>query len=418
MMLHMISRSSSCSKYHPLHQAGCIKTLQLPSTQIHCVTNRSPCKKYSIKCPQSSINITNNVRNREDISSRNCKQFNKYRCFLTLQDGYEPKHIYNNYSTSFRDVFFRNLISFYRLTRPYTWTGTVIAITSVSFLPIQNLADLTPTFFMGILKALVPAVLMNIYVVTLNQLYDVEIDKVNKPDLPLASGDFSRGTGIAIALISSLTSLTMGVMFRSPPLLLALIIWFLLGSAYSIQLPFLRWKGHPFLAPFSMMILMGLVYQLLFFIHIQKYMLARPVVITKPLVFATAFMCVLSFANGLLKDVPDVDGDRKFDIQTLSVIVGRERVFWLCVSMMLTAYGAAILVGASSSFPLSKLVTVICHSILAFILWLRAKTVDLSSNASTLSFYMFIWKVSDSSLFFFFFFLLNWIILAKPRKNL
>ncbi|KAH9715675.1 homogentisate phytyltransferase 1 [Citrus sinensis] len=330
-MLHMISRSSFCSKYHPLHQAGCIKTLQLPSTQIHCVTNRSPCKKYSIKCPQSSINITNNVRNREDISSRNCKQFNKYRCFLTLQDGYEPKHLYNNYSTSFRDVFFKNLISFYRLTRPYTWTGTVIAITSVSFLPIQNLADLTPTFFMGILKALVPAVLMNIYVVTLNQLYDVEIDKVNKPDLPLASGDFSRGTGIAIALISSLT------------------------------LPFLRWKGHPFLAPFSMMILMGLVYQLLFFIHIQKYMLARPVVITKPLVFATAFMCVLSFANGLLKDVPDVDGDRKFDIQTLSVIVGRERV--------------------------------ICHSILAFILWLRAKTVDLSSNASTLSFYMFIWKV-------------------------
>ncbi|KDO40230.1 hypothetical protein CISIN_1g047278mg, partial [Citrus sinensis] len=247
-------------------------------------------------------------------------------------------------------------------------------------------------------QALVPAVLMNIYVVTLNQLYDVEIDKVNKPDLPLASGDFSRGTGIAIALISSLTSLTMGVMFRSPPLLLALIIWFLLGSAYSIQLPFLRWKGHPFLAPFSMMILMGLVYQLLFFIHIQKYMLARPVVITKPLVFATAFMCVLSFANGLLKDVPDVDGDRKFDIQTLSVIVGRERVFWLCVSMMLTAYGAAILVGASSSFPLSKLVTVICHSILAFILWLRAKTVDLSSNASTLSFYMFIWKTQLVSL--------------------
>ncbi|KAH9715691.1 homogentisate phytyltransferase 1 [Citrus sinensis] len=335
-MLHMISRSSFCSKYHPLHQAGCIKTLQLPSTQIHCVTNRSPCKKYSIKCPQSSINITNNVRNREDISSRNCKQFNKYRCFLTLQDGYEPKHLYNNYSTSFRDVFFKNLISFYRLTRPYTWTGTVIAITSVSFLPIQNLADLTPTFFMGILKALVPAVLMNIYVVTLNQLYDVEIDKVNKPDLPLASGDFSRGTGIAIALISSLT------------------------------LPFLRWKGHPFLAPFSMMILMGLVYQLLFFIHIQ--------------------------------DVPDVDGDRKFDIQTLSVIVGRERVFWFCVYMMLTAYGAAILVGASSSFPLSKLVTVICHSILAFILWLRAKTVDLSSNASTLSFYMFIWKLATVSI--------------------
>ncbi|GAY45933.1 hypothetical protein CUMW_093120 [Citrus unshiu] len=155
----------------------------------------------------------------------------------------------------------------------------------------------------------------------------------------------------------------MGVMSRSPPLLLALIIWFLLGTAYSIQLPFLRWKGHPFLAPTSMMILMGLVYQLLFYIHIQ--------------------------------DVPDVDGDREFGIQTLSVIIGKEKVFWLGVYMMLTAYGAAILVGASSSFLLSKLVTIISHSILAFILWRRAQTVDLSNKASTLSFYMFIWKASD-----------------------
>ncbi|KAH9760452.1 homogentisate geranylgeranyltransferase [Citrus sinensis] len=132
-----------------------------------------------------------------------------------------------------------------------------------------------------------------------------------------------------------------------------------------------------------MMILMGLVYQLLFYIHIQKYVLARPVIITKPLVFATTF----------ISDVPDVDGDREFGIQTLSVIIGKEKVFWLGVYMMLTAYGAAILVGASSSFLLSKLVTIISHSILAFILWRRAQTVDLSNKASTLSFYMFIWKL-------------------------
>lgn len=41
-------------------------------------------------------------------------------------------------------------------------------------------------------------------------------------------------------------------------------------------------------------------------------------------------MYVIDITNLLvlisLKDVPDVDGDRKFDIQTLSVIVGRERV--------------------------------------------------------------------------------------------
>ena len=37
---------------------------------------------------------------------------------------------------------------------------------------------------------------------------------------------------------------------------------------------------------------------------------------------------------------------------------------------------------------------IIGHSTLAFLLWLRAQTVDLSNNASTYSFYLFIWKAS------------------------
>ena len=46
-----------------------------------------------------------------------------------------------------------------------------------------------------VLYALVPSLLINIYIVGLNQLHDVEIDRVNKPYLPLASGDLSVGAG-------------------------------------------------------------------------------------------------------------------------------------------------------------------------------------------------------------------------------
>lgn len=56
-----------------------------------------------------------------------------------------------------------------------------------------------------LLQALVPALLMNICIVGLNQIYDVAIDKVNKPYLPLASGEFSMRTGIT--LVSSLSRL-------------------------------------------------------------------------------------------------------------------------------------------------------------------------------------------------------------------
>ncbi len=40
-------------------------------------------------------------------------------------------------------------------------------------------------------QALVSALLMNVCIVGLNQLYDVEIDRVNKPYLPLASGEMT-----------------------------------------------------------------------------------------------------------------------------------------------------------------------------------------------------------------------------------
>ena len=43
----------------------------------------------------------------------------------------------------------------------------------------------------GVLQALIPALLMNVCIVGLNQLYDVEIDKINKPYLPLASGEMT-----------------------------------------------------------------------------------------------------------------------------------------------------------------------------------------------------------------------------------
>ena len=50
----------------------------------------------------------------------------------------------------------------------------------------------------ALLQALVPALLMNICIVGLNQVYDVRIDRVNKPYLPLASGEFTMQTGIAL----------------------------------------------------------------------------------------------------------------------------------------------------------------------------------------------------------------------------
>ncbi|TXG62236.1 hypothetical protein EZV62_013599 [Acer yangbiense] len=285
--------------------SGCFTGIQWPTRQTHSFQNRS---HKPIKCDQrTTFSLSDHhkfIRNSENLHIRNCKlPFKRsLQVPVTLQDGYVSKPDDDNNLKSFQDFLCKNLNAFYRFSRPHTVIGTIIGITSVSLLPVETLADLSPTFFMGLFK-------------------------VNKPDLPLASGDFTKETGMTIV------------------------------STFLLMLPFLRWKRHAFLAASCILIVRAIVVQLAFFIHIEKYVLGKPVVITRSLVFATAFMCFFSTVIALFKDIPDVDGDRDFGIQSFSVSLGQERVFWLCVKMLLLAYGAAIMVGASSSFLPSKLVT-------------------------------------------------------------
>lgn len=82
----------------------------------------------------------------------------------------------------------------YRFSRPHTMLGTFVSIVSVSIMAMQSLTW-TSAAVVGLLQALVPALLMNVAIVGINQLYDVDIDKVNKPYLPLASGELSMQQG-------------------------------------------------------------------------------------------------------------------------------------------------------------------------------------------------------------------------------
>ncbi|KAH9751422.1 putative homogentisate phytyltransferase 1 [Citrus sinensis] len=247
------------------------------------------------------------------------------------------------------------------------------------------------------IHVIVPTLLMNTFLTALNQICDVEIDKINKPYLPLASGDLSRGTAMAICIGSAILSFTLAIMSGSPPLLSIQILGFLSGCAYSLPLPFLRWKSHTFMAPLCLVIMMGLT-ALPFCMHMQQYVLGRPFVITRPLIFMVAIMSIFAFVNGLLKDLPDVEGDKKFGMNTLCVVLGKEKVLPLCVNMMLVGYGCALVAEASSSFMINKLI--IGHSILALILWIQSKKVDLDNFESTFGFCMLTWKASDRLLSF------------------
>ncbi|KAF3452769.1 hypothetical protein FNV43_RR03202 [Rhamnella rubrinervis] len=290
------------------------------------------------------------------------------------------------------DSFKNGFDAFYRFSRPHTVIGTALSIVSVSLLSVEKLSDFSPLFITGVLEAVVAALFMNIYIVGLNQLYDIDIDKVNKPYLPLASGEFSVVTGIMIVLSFSIMSFFLGWIVGSWPLFWALFISFVLGTAYSIKLPMLRWKRSAVVAAMCILAVRAVIVQLAFFLHMQTHVYKRPATFSRPLIFATAFMSFFSVVIALFKDIPDIDGDKIYGIQSFTVRLGQKRVFWICISLLLMAYGVAILVGASSGFLWSKSITVLGHTILSLILWNQANSVDLNSKAAITSFYMFIWK--------------------------
>lgn len=285
------------------------------------------------------------------------------------------------------------LDAFHRFSRPHTVIGSAMGIISVSLLAIQDPADISLTFFGGLLQALVPSIFMNIYIVGLNQLYDVDIDKVNKPYLPLASGEFSMATGVAIVAISAILSVAFGVMVGSRPLLWTLLVSLFLGTAYSVDFPLLRWKRSAFAAATCILAVRAVVVQVGFFYHMQGFVLGRAPYFSRQLAFATVFMSFFSIVIALAKDLPDVEGDRIYGIRSFSVRMGQRKVFWACVWLIQMAYVVAMAVGAASPTLLGKAAMIVGHAGLAAVLWTKARATDLKSKTAIVSFYMFIWQL-------------------------
>ncbi|XP_062102245.1 homogentisate phytyltransferase 1, chloroplastic-like [Humulus lupulus] len=210
----------------------------------------------------------------------------------------EPKNVLNSVKDS--------LDAFYRFSRPHTVIGTALSIVSVSLLAVEKLTDFSPLFFAGMLEAVAAAFLMNIYIVGLNQLYDIDIDKVNKPYLPLASGEYSIQTGVMIVTSFFVLSFGLGWIVGSWPLFWALFISFALGTAYSINVPLLRWKRSALVAAMCILAVRAVIVQLSFFLHMQV-MLYLFLLLQAKLNFGCLFLLILCMIQTFLFLVPKAD---------------------------------------------------------------------------------------------------------------
>ncbi|BAT96073.1 hypothetical protein VIGAN_08294800, partial [Vigna angularis var. angularis] len=140
------------------------------------------------------------------------------------------------------------MLVLYQFIYPYTVYARTSASISASLIAVEKLSDISPLFFIGLLQAVLPHLFMDLYVNGVNQLFDFEIDKINKPYLPLAAGKLSFRTCAFIVASSAILGLGLNLMIGSPALIWNFVLCFILITCYSVNLPLLRWKQYPVLA--------------------------------------------------------------------------------------------------------------------------------------------------------------------------
>jgi homogentisate phytyltransferase/homogentisate geranylgeranyltransferase len=216
-------------------------------------------------------------------------------------------------------------------TRPHTIVGSAISIICLYLYAIPANLWTTATFRHALISNIVPAFLMNLYITGLNQVTDVEIDKVNKPYLPIASGKLSKTQGIFI-VISSLIGSILYTIPQQWPLKMVVYGSCILGTIYS--LPPFRLKRFPFLAALCILVVRGTLVNLGFFLQAKIQVLNIPIInifqgfqLHPDLVLLNIFFALFGVVIALLKDVPDIEGDLKFKIQSFSIRLGVKKMF-------------------------------------------------------------------------------------------
>ena len=231
----------------------------------------------------------------------------------------------------------------------------------------------------------------NIYIVGLNQLEDIEIDKINKPHLPLASGEFSPQTGRIIVILCGGLALILAALLGKF-LLLMVGTSLVIGTAYSQ--PPIRLKRLPVFAALCILVVRGLVINLGLFAHFQAILFPKSNLLIPTTVWAiTWFILVFTIAIALGKDIPDMEGDRQYNISTFTIKLGKTAVFNICRSILTVVYLGMILGGIFWLPQVNQLFLIISHGFCLALLWWQSWGIDLESQTAIAKFYQFIWKL-------------------------
>ena len=274
----------------------------------------------------------------------------------------------------------------WRFSRPHTLLGTFISATGLYLIAVHELpgSGLDDLFWV-----LVAGAGVNLAIVGVNQITDIEIDRVNKPHLPLAAGDLSREGAWRIVAVAAVVPLVLAVtqgVLETAAVAGALAV----GAAYS--LPPVRLKRFPVVAALCISGVRAVAINLGMFGHFSLAF-GGELAIPDSVWALTLFVLPFSFAIAVLKDVPDREGDRQFRIATFTVRLGPRRAFRLGLGALVVAYAGMAVLGPLLVDDADGIVLAVGHGLALALLLMWARRADPSDPAAFTGFYLRVWAL-------------------------
>lgn len=232
----------------------------------------------------------------------------------------------------------------------------------------------------------------NGYIVGINQIYDIGIDKVNKPYLPIAAGDLSVNSAWLLVIFFAVAGVLIVGLNFGPFITSLYCLGLFLGTVYSV--PPLRFKRFPVIAFLIIATVRGFLLNFGVY-HATRAALGLPFEWSSPVAFITTFVTLFALVIAITKDLPDVEGDRKYNISTLATKLGVRNIAFLGSGLLLVNYVGAVLAAIYMPQDFSRSLMIPAHTILALSLVFQTWVLEQANytKEAISGFYRFIWNL-------------------------
>jgi homogentisate phytyltransferase/homogentisate geranylgeranyltransferase len=276
----------------------------------------------------------------------------------------------------------RKLKVLWAFSRPHTIIGSLVSISTL-YLMSEDQQDMGKHLD-WLLITLVSGISCNVFIVGLNQLIDIDLDKINKPYLPLARGTLTARQGKQIIMAALLISLITS-WYLSPVLGILISVINLIGYLYSA--PPIQLKRHHLPAALAITVVRGVLVNIGMFLHFKYLQTPQIAEIPAPVWMLTGFVVAFSVAIAWFKDLPDREGDQHFKFKTLAVLYNTTFVYRTGSTLIGLAYSTVII----WAYFAGQWFLFWSHALALLLFLILVLITDIRKHAAIVRFYMLFW---------------------------